>query len=132
MSAQDQFHTLSDRATKAEENVKTASAKNMDDLRKRVQAAGDLAQKHATDLKTHATNAKQKASDGWTDVQDRWSGHVALVRTDAGDRKEQRDSKRAQHHAERAERYAADTVEFAFAAIEESEYAVLDATLAVA
>lgn len=130
MSAQDEFQKLSARATKAEENLKTASANNMDDLRKRVHDAGESAQTRANGLKTRTANAKQKASDGWTDVQDRWSGHVASVRRDAGDRKDQHDSKRAEHHAERAERNAEDAAAFAYAAIEESEYAALDATLA--
>jgi hypothetical protein len=130
MSAHDEFQQLSDRVTKAEENVKTASAQNMDDLRKRVQEAGDAAQRRATGLKTRTANARQKASDGWSDVQDRWSGHVAAIRTAVGDRKDQHDSEHAEHHAEKAERNAEDTVAFALAAIEESEYAVLDATLA--
>ena len=130
MSAHDEFQQLSARVAKAEENVKTASAQNTDDLRERVQEAGDLAQRRATGLKTHPANAMQKASHGWSDVQDRWSGHVASIRIDVGDRKDRHDSKHAEPDAEKAERNAEERVAFAYATIEESKYAVLDATLA--
>jgi hypothetical protein len=130
MSTHDEFQKLSARAIKAEDNVKTASATNMDDLRKRVQEAGDSAQTRAMGLKTRVANAKQKASHDWDDVQDRWSAHVASMRSDAADHKDRHYSKHAEHRAEKAERNAEETVAFAYAAIEESEYAVLDAALA--
>lgn len=43
------------------------------------------------------------------------------------DRQETRDAKFAQREAERAEQYAIDSIDFAYAAIQEAELAILDA-----
>ena len=56
--------------------------------------------------------------------------HVAKIREDIDTKRAEHDADRAEKIAEKREDDAAFAVQFAYAAIEEAEYAVLDAALA--
>jgi hypothetical protein len=69
-------------------------------------------------------------SDGWSKVQRTWNDHLAEMRQDIHDRRAEHDLKKAQRTADSTEEDAAFAIDFAYGAIEEAEYAVLDAVLA--
>lgn len=130
MSASEQLDKLADRAKQSEENIEHAKEEGQAELKARVQRARESSEKHAAELKSGTSGAKAKASKWWTDVQDDWNKHIDKIRKDVDDRKEEHDVKRAEHRAEHREDDADAAVAFAYAAIEEAEYAVLDAILA--
>ena len=59
-----------------------------------------------------------------------WNDHVATVRQNIDDRRAAHDLASAQRAADQADDDAAYAIDYAFAAIDEAEYAVLDAQLA--
>jgi hypothetical protein len=63
-------------------------------------------------------------------VQRSWNDHLAAVRKSVDDRRAAHDLKAAQKAADQADDDAAFAIDYAYAAIEEAEYAVLDADLA--
>ena len=90
----------------------------------------DAAQQKADQLQAQTAKAAAGASQWWSDVQSTWSGHVARIREDVEGKKAEMDVKKARHRANVAEDDAVAAVAFAEAALEEAEYAVLNATLA--
>jgi hypothetical protein len=73
---------------------------------------------------------KGRISRWWKGVQASWNEHVATIRQNIDERRSEHDLNAAQRAADNAEDDAAFAVDYAYAAIEEAEYAVLDATLA--
>jgi hypothetical protein len=63
-------------------------------------------------------------------VQRSWDQAVKAAREDMANRKAEHDLHKAQRRADRAEDDAKFAIDFAYSAIGEAEYAVLDATLA--
>jgi hypothetical protein len=68
-------------------------------------------------------------STRWRAVHDDWNRHVTTVRQNVDDRMADHDVKRSERRAQNAEDDAEAAVNFAYAALEEAEYAVLDAAL---
>jgi hypothetical protein len=130
VSASEQLDKLADRAKRSEENIAHAREEGQAELKARVQQARESSEKHAAELKSGASGAKAKASKWWTDVQDDWNKHIDKIRKDVDNRKDEHDVKRAEHRAEHREDDAEAAVAYAYAALEEAEYAVLDAILA--
>ena len=130
MALSDQLTELAARAKEAEDRAAAARDKSKAGLHEDVETARASAQERAKKLRESADANKNKLSVWWYDLQRTWNEHVAKIRDDI-------DSKRAEHDEDRAERRAehrADdamfAVDFAYTAIEEAEYAVLDAELA--
>ena len=73
---------------------------------------------------------RDEAATGWEAMKDKWQSHVADLHHKAGDKKAEMDQAKAAMKADAAEDYAEDAVNFAIAAVQEAEYAVLDAVLA--
>jgi hypothetical protein len=88
------------------------------------------AESEATKLKAQAQNASADAAATWNDLQTSWNAHIAKVRSDVDRRKAQFDAANAADRADWAESDAILAVDYAYSAIEEAEYAVLDAILA--
>jgi hypothetical protein len=130
MALSDQLYTLAARAKKAEENVAAARTKAKAQLEADVKAAQESARKHSEALRAKAEEGKDSLSTGWNDAQRSFHEKVATAKLKMEIRKAERDLKRAQKEADNAERDAAFAIEFAFAAIDEAEYEVLDAILA--
>ena len=74
--------------------------------------------------------AQDKISDVWTQQQQAWNDHVALLRQHIDEKKGELDSALAGSRAESAEADAMFAIDFAYSAIEEAEYATLRAILA--
>ena len=130
MALSDQLAELAARAKEAEDRAGAVQGKAKADVQADVEKARASAQDRAKKLRESAEANKNKLSVWWYDLLRTLNEHVAKIRDDI-------ESKRAEHEVDRAERRAehrADdavfAVEFAYAAIEEAEYAVLDAALA--
>ena len=93
-------------------------------------SARDLANAGAKELQAKTDAAGQQVSDSWADVQRSWSAHVAKARKDVDKRKAGFSASNAEDRAEWAESDAEMAIDYAYSAIEEAEYAVLDAILA--
>jgi len=61
------------------------------------------------------------------EIRGKWQAHVAKVREDARRKGAELDAKEADAEANIALSYALDAIDFATSAIEEAEYAALDA-----
>jgi hypothetical protein len=125
-----QLKGLSEKASAAEANANAAKAKDKAALEQRVDAAKAAAKQTSDDLKASAKESKDETTQWWGQVQDNWKSHVAKVHTDVDEAKANLKADRLEKRAERAEADAAAAVEFAYAALEEAEYQVLNAALA--
>ena len=130
MAVSDQLTKLAARAKEAEDRAAAAQGKASADLEKDVEAARTSAQAQADKLRATAEAKKGKLSVWWYDVQRSWDEHIESIRTDIETRRAEHDLERAQMNADNAEYDAAFAVDYAYGAIEEAEYAVLDAALA--
>ena len=130
MALSDQLAKLSQRAKEAEEHAAAARDKTKADVENDREMARATAQAQADRLHESADANRARISAWWHDVQRSWSQHVAAVKEDLTDRRAEHDVDRANKRAENAEGDAAFAIDYAVAAIDEAEYAVLDASLA--
>jgi hypothetical protein len=126
----DEVKKLAARAREAEARAAGARDKTSADLERDVDSARASAEAHAETLRTVAHERKETISAWWTDVQKSWDKHVADIREHVETKKEARDVRVAQRRAENAETDAKFAIDFAYSAVVEAEYAVLDAALA--
>jgi hypothetical protein len=130
MAVSDDLSKLTTRAKEAEDRAAAAREKAKADLEADRNNARAVGEQQAQDLRQQAEEGKGRISDRWADVQRSWDEAVARVRADLESRKEEHDLHKAQRRAERAEDDARFAIDFAYSAIVEAEYAVLDAALA--
>ena len=77
-----------------------------------------------------AEASQGRISAWWDSVQRSWNDHLAAVRKNVDEKGAAHDLKMTQRIADQAEVDAEFAIDYAYAAIEEAEYAVLEATLA--
>jgi hypothetical protein len=130
MALSDQLSDLVQRVKQVEDRVAAANAKTKADLEGDVKDARESAQEQADVLRSKAQKNRGKLSAWWDGLQSSWHDHVAAVRRGAEERRVAHDWKVAQRAAENAEQDAAFAIDYAYAALEEAQYAVLDADLA--
>jgi hypothetical protein len=130
MAASDDLTKLAARAKVAEDHVAAARDKAKAELAQDVSAAQADAQASAEGLRQLAQANDGMVSSWWDDTQRSWNRHMAAIRDDVHAKKAEHDLDRAERRADVAEGDAAFAMDFAYAAIEEAEYAVLDAGLA--
>jgi hypothetical protein len=130
MALSDQLSELAARAKEAEHRGAAARDKSKAGLQADVETARASAQERAKRLRESAEANKNKLSVWWYDLQRTWNEHVAKIRDDIEGKRAEHDVDRAERRAEHRADDAAFAVEFAYSAIEEAEYAVLDAELA--
>jgi hypothetical protein len=130
MAVSDQLTLLSTRAKELEDRAAAAKGKARADLEHDVDMARDSAQAQGETLRQTAAAAKGQVSAWWDGVQRSWNEHLAAVRENVDEKKAAHDLKSVERTADQAEDDAAFAIDYAYAAIEEAEYAVLDATLA--
>lgn len=129
MALSDQLARLSARAKQLEDHAAAAKAKAKADLQQDVKSARESAQEQADALRTTANQTKAEVSSWWHNVGNAWAEHTSNIRHDIDDKRAAHDLKAAQRAADQAESDAAYAVDYAYAAVEEAEYAVLDAAL---
>jgi hypothetical protein len=130
MTLSDQVSDLATRAKQVEDRIASAKEKTRDELEGEVNSARESAQAQADALHRKAEANEGKISAWWDKLQRSWHEHLAAVRKGAEERKAAHDVKAAQRAAEQADDDASYAVDYAHAAIEEAQYAVLDAELA--
>ena len=130
MALSDQRTALATRTKDLEDRASAAKTKTKAALQQDVSSARTAAQSHADAIRTCADSSKATVSAWWDDMGRSWHDHVAAVRKNVDDERGARDAKSAGRRADRAEQDAAFALDYAYATVEESEYAVLDATLA--
>jgi hypothetical protein len=130
MALSDELAKLATRAKQAETRAAAAQKKARNDLETDVSAARASASAQADKLRATAEAGEGKVSDWWSGVQKAWSEHVDAVRADIDDRKDKHDRAEARRAADDAEDDAQYAIDYAYAAVEEAEYAVLNAELA--
>jgi hypothetical protein len=130
MTASGELTKLAARAKEAEQRAAAARDKARTDLEQDVERARASAQEQAEKLRQSADAGKDKISVWWHDLQRSWNEHLATIRDDIDHRRAEHDVDKAQRRAENAEDDALFAIDYAYAAIEEAEYATLDAALA--
>ena len=130
MALSDQLRRLANRAEEAEKNAAAASDKAKADLEQDRENSRAVAQQEAEQLREAADAGRGKISDWWNDVQRSWNEHIAQIQKNVESKKAEIDLDRAKGRADNAEADAEFAIEFAYTAIGEAEYAVLDANLA--
>jgi len=130
MTASDQLYKLAARTQELEDRAAAMKNKAKGDLEQDVKQARESAQARADGLSKSAAASQGKISSRWDNTQRAWNDHVNHIRADIDEKRAAHDLKMAQRVADGAEADADFAVDYAIAAIEEAEYAVLDATLA--
>src|ERR1700722_1259374 len=130
MAASDRFTKLGEQLDQAQSNVEAGAAEDRAKLKARVDAARNSADDRAAQMRAKAQKTSEQADGQWHEIQSNWDAHIQRVRQRIEDRKAERDVKHAEREADRAEADALDAVDFAAAAIEEPEHAVLPAARA--
>jgi hypothetical protein len=130
MALSDQISRLAGRTKQMEDRAAAAHQKARADLEHDVGAARDSAKADADALRESVDSQAAEVSAWWTDVGRSWDEHVAVVRKHVDQRKSEHDLKTAKRDAEDANAYASYLIDYCYSAVEEAEYAVLDATLA--
>jgi hypothetical protein len=130
MALSDRLGNLAQQAKEAEDKARRAADEAKSDLRSRVDHASELASRSAEKLAAQKAEGEARVSQRWAQVQSDWAAHVAKAREGMASKKAAADAKGAKIQADLAEADAGMAIDFAFAALEEAEYAVLDAILA--
>ena len=125
-----QLKRLSERASAAEADANALKAKNKAALEQKVDAAKADAKQASDEMKASAKESQDEITQWWGQVQDNWKSHIAKIRTKAEQDKAYMKADQLEMGAEIAEDNAASAVDFAYAAIEEAEYQVLNAAMA--
>lgn len=130
MALSDQLTTLAKRAKELEDRAAAARQKAKTDLEQDVKTARESAEAQADSLRKRAQAGKGQMSAQRDSVQRSWNEHLAGVRKSVEERRAKHNLKSAQKAADQADDDAEFAIAFAYAAIEEAEYAVLDDALA--
>ncbi len=130
MSEPNGLSKLTNRAREAEQRAADAATQARTDLEKSVAASRASAEDQAAKLKETAASSKDKISGWWDEQQQAWNDRVTKVRKHLDEQKTTYDLVTLENQAELAESDAKFAIDYAYSAIEEAEYAVLDAILA--
>jgi hypothetical protein len=132
MALSDQLTALAARAKQAEDHAAAAKQKAKNDVahEDEVEAAQTSAAAHGEALREKASASKGKATTGCDNMQRSLNEHHAAFHKKFEDQKAVHDLKAAQRAADSAEEDAAWAIDYAYAAVDEADYAVLQAMLA--
>ena len=129
MALSDELAKLTARAKETETRAAAARSKARADLEQEVSSARAAAQAQGDKLRQKATDSEGRISDWWVDAQKSWNEHIAAIQGDIETKKAELDVGKARRKAVRREDDAILAIDYAYGAIEEAEYAVLDAVL---
>jgi hypothetical protein len=125
----DSFAKLAEKIDEGKRIIRAAASESEAELKAKVEEARKNADDRAAELsaKTHATGDQSKAH--WQQIQSDWDQHRQNIRERIDEAKGAQDLQAAELRAEWSEADARDAVTFASNAIDEAQYAVLDAIL---
>lgn len=121
---------LAARAKEAEGRAGAARDSTKADLEADRESARAVGEQQAEALREKADEGSDRISNRWVEVQRTWDDGLAKMRADVESRKTEHDVHAAQRRADRAEEVALFAIDFAYSAVVEAEYSVLDAALA--
>ncbi|MGZ6915831.1 MAG: hypothetical protein ACXVG8_10735 [Oryzihumus sp.] len=121
---------MSVQAKDAEDQFKAAQTEQRAKLEQAVSKARESAEQRSQHMRSQADQTKVEVSAWWGDLQHQWDQQAQQVRSHLEAKREEHDAKRAAIQADVAEADAETAISIAIAAIEEAEYAALDALLA--
>lgn len=130
MAVSDQLTKVAMRAKQAELRAAAANDKPASELVDEVETARVSAVLEAEHLRARADMQSDAIGTWWTETQRAWSKHVAQAHRRDDNKYRIIDLRLAQRTAHDAEVNAAFAIDYAYAALEEAEYAVLEAALA--
>lgn len=130
MELSDRLEQLAAQARGIAQRARETKAKGRADLEAKVAEARRSADEHDDQRRAESETVIDGAERNWSAVQQSWNEHVAHIRDRGRARKAEVDLDRAERRAEWAESDALDAIDFAASALDEVEYAVLDAELA--
>ena len=130
MALSDALSTMSARAKEAEDEFHAAQSAQRAQLEELVTRARTSAEQSRDALRDRADEAETEVSSWWRDLQEHWERQVQTIRINVAEKREEHDDKLAAMRADAAEADAEFAVAIARAAIEEAEYAALEAVLA--
>jgi hypothetical protein len=130
MALSDDLTKLAARAKEAETRTAAARDQARADLEREVSSARASAQEQSEKLRQGVEEGKERSSGFGKDLQRSWDAHIAKIREDMESKKAKHDVHTAQMRADDAEAYASYSIDFAYSAVVEAEYAALDAVLA--
>jgi hypothetical protein len=130
MALSEQLSKLAARTKELEDRATAARQEARADLQHDVEAARVASNANAEALSKSLDASEAEVSAWWTDMGRSWDQHIANVRQRVEEKKEQHDLKAAQRDADDATAYASYLIDYTYAAVDEAEYAVLDAVLA--
>jgi hypothetical protein len=122
-----EFEKISDHANAATQHLRTASQHTKDQLAADAAVARQKATAAANRLQDNADGARNKVSSHWQEMRSKWQTHVAAAETRFDKKADQLDAGSFAIEADMDESYALDAIDFAQNAVQEAEYAVLDA-----
>ncbi len=130
MALSDQLRRLAERAEEAEKHAAAARDMAKAELEQDRERSREDARQDAEQLRQAAEAARGKISDSWNDIQTSWNEHSAQLQKTLETKITETDLARAQRHADHAEADALYAIDFAYSAIAEAEYAVINAQVA--
>ena len=130
MALSEQIDRLATRTKELEDRAAAAGQQAHDDLQKDVAAARDASKANAEALRESLDAGAAEVSAWWVDMGRSWDEHLAKMRQHIDHKMAEHDVQTARRTAEDANAYASYLIDYCYAAVEEAEYAVLDATLA--
>ena len=119
---------LAEYARKANERVKASLGATKEELQSQVSTARASIEQTNRRLEEKATSSEP--SKRWNEARQSWNNHTAEIRQKADAEKTKHDAARAERRAGWAEADALESIDFAYLALEEAEYEVLEAALA--
>lgn len=124
------FTMLTEKVNQSRDEILATMSKGRDEMRAHAERARRNVEQQADEITSmSAARTSDEAATGWRAMQDRWQSHIAQSHQRTAGSKAVRDVREAEMEAEAAEDYAEDAIGFAIAAIQEAEYAVLNAAL---
>jgi len=129
-SLSESLSELAAKAKAAEDAAAAAREEGREKLEARLADLRSSTERRQAQLEQVATEAKDSAAARWNEHRSAVNTHLERIRSDLDARKQTFDVKRAKWRAEGAEQDAAAAIGFAMFAIEQAEYAVLDAIIA--
>ena len=121
-------------AKQAEDSAAAARTENQQQLEARCKELEAKITKTTDDIQVIADRTQAESVAAWkelqTSLQDSFAQKRASVKAEVDAQRASRDAKRAAKRADHAEADADAAIQFAIAAIDQAEYAVIDATLA--
>lgn len=130
MSLSDALSTMSAQAKEAEDEFRAAQSAQRAKVEEQITRARTSAGQSRDALRSRSGEAKTEVSSWWRDLQQQWEAQVQKIRANVMEKREEVDGRFAAKRADIAEADAEFAIAIAKSAIEEAEYAALEAVLA--